>query len=325
MLDRLRFLLVTLVYGWLRAARTLWIRLLWWLRRRRRRSREPNDRERKRAREPCVPIDNPAFVRPDPLIYDQQYLMKLGLAVTWDNPDVELHLGGVPVSSAHLEPGTTYDVVARIWNASLVAPVAVLPVHFSYLDFGIGTVSVPIGSTTVNLGVIGGPNHPAFATVPWTTPTTAGHYCIQVRLDPPDDLNWDNNLGQENTNVAHSHSPAVFTFTLRNDTPRRHRYTFEVDSYVLPGQVPCEPDDQKPDERRRSRLARHRATDYPVPAGWTVEIAPDSPSLASGESISIEATVTPPTGLRGQQPINVRAFREEDFAGGVTLVVVGED
>ena len=49
--------------------------------------------------------------------------------------------------------------------------------------------NVPIRSTKVDVGVKGGPNHPAFAAVPWTTPAQAGVYCIQVKLEPPDDLN----------------------------------------------------------------------------------------------------------------------------------------
>ena len=36
----------------------------------------------------CASVDNPAFHRPDPCIYSQKYLLSLGLAVTWDNPDI---------------------------------------------------------------------------------------------------------------------------------------------------------------------------------------------------------------------------------------------
>jgi hypothetical protein len=268
-----------------------------------------------------VPIDDPAFVRPDPLIYAQYYLSRLGLAVTWDNPDIELRLNGVPVSSSLLEPGTTYEIVARIWNGSATAPVVAMPVHFSYLDFGIGVVSIPIGSTQVDLGVKGGPKHPAYASIPWTTPTTPGHYCIQVLLDPVDDTNRLNNLGQENTNVGKAHSPAVFTFTLRNDTRRERVYRFEVDSYT-PGQPdPCE-DRQGDAAVTRARLARHRRGTQPVPSGWQVQIDPVTPSLAPGVSIPIKVSVTPPNGFVGSQSLNVNAFYDSDLAGGVTLTVV---
>ena len=77
------------------------------------------------------------------MIYCQQYLMSQGLAVTWDNPDVHLELGGVPVNLHDLKPNTTYDVFARIWNNSLDAVVVNMPVEFSFLSFGIGTSEDP--------------------------------------------------------------------------------------------------------------------------------------------------------------------------------------
>jgi hypothetical protein len=262
-MKTLAFVLRTLLYGWLIAL----LELIALIRRLMRRRTKGSERDRRAARSPCVPIDDPAFVRPDPLIYAQYYLSSLGLAVTWDNPDIELRLNGVPVSSSLLELGTTYEIVARIWNGSTTAPVVAMPVHFSFLEFGVGVVSIPIGSTQVDLGVKGGPKHPAFASIPWTTPTTPGHYCIQVLLDPVDDTNRLNNLGQENTNVGKAHSPAVFTFTLRNDTRRERMYRFEVDSYT-PGQPdPCEDRPVDP-AALRARLDRHRRGTHPVPSGW---------------------------------------------------------
>src|SRR6266853_337974 len=43
----------------------------------------------------CGKFTAPAYHRPDPCIYDQYYLMSLGLAVTWDNPDISIWQGGV--------------------------------------------------------------------------------------------------------------------------------------------------------------------------------------------------------------------------------------
>ena len=37
---------------------------------------------------------------------------------------------GAVVASTELEPGATYEVVARIWNGSINAPVVALPVRF---------------------------------------------------------------------------------------------------------------------------------------------------------------------------------------------------
>ncbi len=315
------FVLRTILYGWILALIEL-IRLICLRCRRKKKQCEGESvRDCRASKVPCVPIDVQAFVRPDPVIYAQFYLMKLGLAVTWDNPDIQLYLNGLPVSSSLLQPGTQYEIRARIWNNSFTAPVALLPVHFSYLDFGAGTISVPIGSTKVDLGVKGGPNHPAFASMPWTTPTKPGHYCIQVRLDPPDDLNWENNLGQENTNVGESHSPVAFNFQLRNNTQREHRYRFEVDTYRIPPQDPCtEKDDE---HQRRQRLNRHLRGNFPIPPGWTVEINPDAPVLAPNDEITIAVTITPPNGFVGTQVFNVNAFFDHILAGGVTLTVVG--
>jgi hypothetical protein len=55
---------------------------------------------------------------------------------------------------------------------------------------------------TVSLGVKGTPQGVATAELDWTTPATPGHYCIQVSFSWPDDLNPNNNLGQENTQVV---------------------------------------------------------------------------------------------------------------------------
>jgi hypothetical protein len=268
----------------------------------------------------CVPISDPAFVRPDPLIYDQYYLTSLGLAVTWDNPDIQLYLNGSPVSSTQLQPGTTYEVVAQVWNNSTKAPVVGMPVAFSFLEFGVGTVSVPIGSTQIDLGVKGGPNCPAFAKMPWTTPTTPGHYCLQVLLQPVDDTNTQNNLGQENTDVGTAHSPAVFTFTLRNDTDRSQTYRFALDAYTPGTPDPCN-GSSNPEDARRARLTRHQRGSQPVPAGWQVKIDNDAPSLAPGQSIAVTVTATPPGSFTGNQTLNVNAFHEGGLAGGVTLTV----
>jgi hypothetical protein len=305
------FFLKTLLYGWVVALRDLCRRLhqiVW----RKGGRKQPSPHR-------CAPIDDPAFVRPDPTIYDQYYLTSLGLAVTWDNPDIQLYLNGSPVSSDSLLSGTTYEVVAQIWNNSTDAPVVGLPVDFSFLEFGVSTVSVPIGSTSIDLGVKGGANCPSYATMSWTTPTTPGHYCLQVQLQPVDDSNSLNNLGQENTNVGTAHSPAAFTFRLRNDTRQRQTYRFELDAYVPGTPDPCGPSDSAED--RRARLARHRRGAHPLPPGWQVTVVPPSPTLDPGDSLIVNVTASPPPGSTGNQVINVNAFHSGGLAGGITLTV----
>lgn len=267
----------------------------------------------------CIPIHDPAFVRPDPLIYDQYYLTSLGLAVTWDNPDIQLYLNGAPVPSTQLLAGTTYEVVAQVWNNSTDAPVINMPVAFSFLEFGVGTTSVPIGATQIDLGVKGGANCPSPAVMSWTTPATPGHYCLQVLLQPVDDTNTQNNLGQENTDVGTAHSPAVFTFTLRNNTDKPHQYRFESDAYTIGSPDACGATSSAAD--RRARLNRHRRGNQPVPPGWHIDIAPAAPTLAPAASATITVTATPPSGFTGEQPLNINAFHEAGLAGGVTLTV----
>lgn len=326
-------ILRALAYEWVFALVALVRRLcelirLWW-------SRRDDGRARKASPSPCNPIDEPAFHRPDPLIYSQYDLMAQGFAVTWDNPDIILRQGGVGPPASSLDPATEYEIVARIWNNSTNAPVVGLPVFFYYLSFGSGVKGHVIGATAVNLGVKGGPGHPAFASMKWTTPPGPGHYCVMVLLVPVDDLNFANNLGQENVNVAKPKSPAEFTFLLRNEKRRDEQFRFEVDTYRLPELPPCDQrqppppfvrasDEQGP--RMPETIARtvprqHDRRNYPIPAGWTVDIAPGEPNLPAGAEMPIRVTLDAPAGFHGRQPFNVNVFDREGFTGGVTLVV----
>lgn len=290
-------------------------------RRRQERQRLPK-RQRRATWKKCVPLNTPAYKKPDPLIYSQHYLMKLGLPVTWDNPDIQLYKDGAPIPSSHLEADTEYEIIARIWNNSTDAPVVDLPVRFYYLSFGVGTQRHPIGDTQVTLGVKGGPNHPAFAKMKWKTPPTPGHYCIQVFLDWSDDANPDNNLGQENVHVYEVHSPVHFTFALRNDTYERQHYRFTVDAYKLSLPLPCDSKGRKPEETAVGvgKVAMF-LNDYPLPEGWSVEIEPQTPVLAPGEEISIGVTVNVPDDFHGKEPVNIHVFNNDGLAGGVTVYI----
>jgi hypothetical protein len=190
----------------------------------------------------------------------------------------------------------------------------------------------------VDLGVKGGPNHPAIASLPWTTPATAGHYCIKAHLEWFDDSNPNNNVGQENTNVATASSPARYSFLLRNeDREHRHAYRFEVDTYEIPEQADCrDAEHVQPDLRHiavnRYALAdrpsprddvrqRHDRGSHPVPADWAVAIDPIQPVLAPLDELDVAVEITPPEGFVGSKAFNIDAFHEDGFAGGVTLVV----
>jgi hypothetical protein len=282
------------------------------------------------------------YKRPDPLLYAQYYLMAQGLAVTWDNPDIQLFDGGVPVSSSSLLPDHEYEVRVCVWNGSYDAPAVGVSVTLAFLSFGIATKADPIPKNElVNLGVKGSAEQPAVATFAWRTPRQAGHFCLQAQLHWHDDANPDNNLGQENVTVGTLASPAEFTFTLRNDASVRRRFALEADTYQLPAASPCDDDYRRRlagEERASTRIAESRALwawarrtqaygAFRVPDDWLVSIAPNDPVLAPGEEREIRVAIEPrDPGFRGTKGFNVHGFalgsdNRRDLAGGVTLVV----
>lgn len=281
----------------------------------------------------CNTLHSPVVIVPDPLIYDQYYLSSLGLPISWDNPDISIWQNGVQVSPSDLTANTTYQVVARIWNNSTAAPVAALRVVFSYLSFGIGTQSHPISQTTVNLGVKGGPNQPAFATVAWTTPTVPGHYCIQVSLEPASDANWSNNLGQENTQVAMAHSAAVSTFELRNNTDERQAYEFRLDAFQIAEPPPCPPSQNgtfRPElvtlpARLGSLSTQPGLQPTPLPPEWQVTIMPARPVLAPKEQITVQVAIEPPASFAGMQTVNIHAFQKRIDRGDLRGCLKSQD
>jgi hypothetical protein len=275
----------------------------------------------------CTSFGHPSFFRPDPMIYDQYYLMSLGLAVSWQNPDIEILQNGVPVASAYdLQPSTTYTIPATIYNASTTGVVYQMPVIFSCLSFGIATVStiIPGPIPTVNLGVKGTLEGIAVAEMEWTTPAVPGHYCVQVSFAWPDDANPNNNLGQENTQVVQAQSPAKFTFQLRNAERTARQFRFELDTFAIlaPPTCPTTPPPASPaGVVSGTTRARNSIKNNPVPAGWTVELYPPEPMLAPGEGIEIQGSVTPPDDFHGSIPININSSSGNALVGGLTLIV----
>jgi hypothetical protein len=308
-----------------------------WCERRKHRERLQEDGRRYTR---CQVIPPEVYKRPDPLIYSQAYLLAQGLAVTWDNPDIQLFSIGpplTPISSNDLKANTEYEIQATVLNGSTSAPAIGLPVEFSFLTFGIGTTSTPIGADKVDLQVKGLP--PSVAKVRWRTPVVAGHYCIQVRLVWADDANPNNNLGQENVNVALAHSPATFTFETHNGSRTDQRVRLTTDAYTLPAPMDCaevtamtdmeftartgSKEDQQKDERLRwcaAIASRHQPQLHPIPDGWRVDVVPDLFPLAPGASQIVTVTVTPPDSFSGTQAVNVNGFDQNGVAlGGVTL------
>lgn len=272
----------------------------------------------------CATVDHPSFHRPDPLIYSQQYLLSFGLAVTWDNPDISLFRNGVLVPEGELLPNTEYEIRATIWNNSYDAPIVSMPVDFSFMSFGVTTVTTPIGSTVVDLGVKGGPQHPAIASVLWITPP-AGHYCIVVEFKWADDANPNNNVGQNNTNVVAASSPATFTFTVRNQEAKGRAYRIEADTYSLPERDDCSEtatDGRGNVHKWKELQAQHNRATHPVPLGWTVDFNPSAVTLAPDQEAVINVAITPPNDFTGKKAFNVHAVTDSGvYAGGVTVYV----
>jgi hypothetical protein len=250
-------------------------------------------------------------------------LQSLGLGVTWDNPDIHVELpGGTVVDSHALQPNTDYVVVARVWNGSTTAPAPGLPVKVSYLSFGVGTTRHDVGMTAVDLPVKGAAGCPATASVPWRTPSTAGHYCLQVELLWDDDSNPGNNMGQHNTDVKPLNSPhARFDIPVRNDTAERARVLIRADSYRIPDPPRCS--DEGGRSERQQRLTRHHRDRWPLPAGWLVDLSPSDAVLGPGDQTMVTVDITAPDGFVGRQGINVHAEANGQLLGGVTLYVDG--
>lgn len=273
-----------------------------------------------------------AVRKPDPMIYSQTFLQAQGLAVTWDNPDIHVELAsnpGVQVDSHSLSPATDYVVVARVWNGSTNAAAVGLPVKLSYLEFGINTVRHEAATATVDLAVKGAAGCPAFARVPWKTPPTPGHYCLQVELIWEHDEEPGNNLGQHNTDVKPLNSPhAAFTFPVRNDVDRVRSIHFQLDSYHIPSLEPCDEDTRRGshehgEHHEATALRRHDPAAWPVPDGWRVVVGPERAELAAHDTIAVSVDVAAPDGFSDRQVINVSAYEESVLIGGVSLYVEG--
>jgi len=290
----------------------------------------------------CAVIRPDVYRRADPLIYSQRYLMEQGLSVTWNNPDIQLYKAGTPVSSSQLEANTDYEVVATIYNNSTEAPAVGMPVDFSFRSFGIGSTITPVGTDTINLPVKGAPGHPAQAKMTWHTPAQEGHYCLQVHLRWDDDANPKNNLGQENTNVGHFSSPALFEFPVRNEDTIRKRIHMAADAYTIPPAIDCREKPNKKDSDREhashkrldvfvppleeaadwtyARL-RHGPASFPIPAGWEVDIEPEEMLLSPDQTEMVKVSISAPDGFEGEKTFNVFALHGTALIGGVSLTV----
>jgi hypothetical protein len=266
----------------------------------------------------CIYIPGRIINRPDPCIYDQYLLMQLGLPVTWDNPDFAILLGGVKQYTYDLSVSTTYDVAITVHNSSREKPALGTTVKVVWMEFGAGgTVTTPITTVTTDVPVWPGTS---VVHVPWTTPATPGHYCLQAQLFHPDDGNPANNLGQNNTQVYTAHSQvkgqmrifnkflnAPATVGKRQTRPRNH-VEITVDSYVFKDGVGKDVD---PMEMFAPRAA-----------AWPAQVVPASFDFGPNEEYrDVTLIVDAPNGPGPSEVFNVTAKQDGTPLGGVTVTV----
>lgn len=202
---------------------------------------------------PCrTPYPEEVFRRPDPCIYSQSFLQSQGLPVTWNNPDILLAKKSSPNTiepdSYHLEADTEYLVFVKVHNASvdlaLGVKVRLLFREWSFND----PIFHPIAKDANGNEIIKYINVEGMqfriATFPWKTPKVLlgqnKHYCLQVQLSHPLDLNPANNIGQENTRVYGATSSPLMPLTdlqeeitLFNHSSRAVSFQFKADAYHI--------------------------------------------------------------------------------------------
>lgn len=294
----------------------------------------------------CLPVPPGVFLRPDASIYSQVYLMSLGMAVTWNNPDIELtDTGGVPVASHDLQPSTDYRIRAAIHNRSNDAPAPGMTVNFLLNSFGVGGVVVQhIGTDTINLPVRGAPGEPAVATATWRTPAAPGHYCVQVDAIWPDDANPLDNSGQENTVVRRGRPGERLDFRIpvRNTLQGARLLGVHLNSYELPGRPIMRPARGERAEAHGAvgggeRAARGQPNDflrriidanaeelYPAPREWSPQLSEERMVLESDQTRELLFSVTVPADAPAgsEQRFNLAVADDErgQLVGGVTVV-----
>jgi hypothetical protein len=134
----------------------------------------------------------------------------------WNNPEIQLYDStGNPVESNNLTVGHTYTIKAKIHNDTDFRANNVT-VTFKWANFGMGQSERDWQEIDVDALDI--PAHfTEEAEVSWAPPST-GHLCIMVQIYHIEDINENNNMGQENTHVGPTSSPAKVPFQLGNPT-----------------------------------------------------------------------------------------------------------
>ena len=276
----------------------------------------------------CVTLPFRLTRRPDPCIYSQFFLMDSGLAVTWDNPNVRILLNGVEQDTYNLQAGTQYQVRIGTLNASPYFDSVATHVEVNLLSFGIGAPT-PSPITTYSVDIPAGTTDPGIVRqIDWTSPQDPGHYCIQVIVSHPDDINLSNNEGWNNTEVRAVSAGELFrravpVWAWRGDLPRgrdkegqaqllqeRSDVRVVVSGYKFPAAVDVDDPDLD-------------ALFDDTPPPWPVTVTPEQFQLRAGtqESQNVEVAIqVPPNAISGTiASFNVTARAGNRPLGGVTF------
>jgi hypothetical protein len=203
----------------------------------------------------CVPLPRDVLRKPDPLIYSQGYLASLGLAVVWDNPDITLLHGGQPADAHALDPDTDYTVAIRVHNGSNQAPAFGVSVSLSYHLWGSSGPWIPVGQTQVDLPARGAPGEPATVQLNWHTPARDGHWCLDVQLQHPEDLNPLNNLGQTNVDIRRVKPGEALAIEVPVRANQRQTLRLRATGYSLPAEALYPPAPEGAVERYEKAVA----------------------------------------------------------------------
>jgi len=167
----------------------------------------------------AVSVDRFAIISmtdgPDPWIYshnDRSTWDDPTDEIVWDNPDINIKLNGVTVSS--MNQNEIHDIEVTVHNRGSDSEIPTT-VTLYYAPFGGGVSWTPIGDYPVN------PEHEgtdlAYFTLNPPIPFSA---CLKVVLDHIDELpeNTINNIGLENIDVIQMSSPGERSFLIGNPT-----------------------------------------------------------------------------------------------------------
>ena len=285
----------------------------------------------------CLPIPSDVFLRADPSIYDQEYLMSLGLPVTWDNPDIVLKDSlGNTVDSFNLAADTQYVIEATVHNRSNQAPAPGMQVQFTLFSWGVGGQVVQnIGQDIVDLPVRGAAGEPTIAKATWKTPTALGHYCIMAEAIWADDANPFDDRGQENTQVTRSAAGArlAFQIPVRNTQQGKRRLGINLDSYSIPAKPLLRKTTISRGEHAQTETDPqflHRIVEandrrnFQAPLTWRPSLSSKELVLNTDENATIEFSVAAPDeakrGTEQRFNVSVSDLDTRHVVGGLTFI-----